>query len=88
MSDEARADLDRIWAYTSELSGSAERADRSVAAVARRFDLICEWPQLGRLRPLLGRGVRTLAWQRWVIAYVVRDDAVVVLRVSDASLRP
>jgi plasmid stabilization system protein ParE len=46
----AKSDLDRIWQYIREQSGSAEIADRQIDAITERFFLLAAHPRAGRAR--------------------------------------
>lgn len=51
VSAKAADDLDEIWLYVAEESGSIERADRLIRALADRFYLLSDYPFSGALSP-------------------------------------
>jgi toxin ParE1/3/4 len=64
----AEQDLEKIWSYVAD-DASADRADRLLDAIVHRFDMLAEYPRMGRLRPEFGPGVRSLAVENHVIYY-------------------
>jgi toxin ParE1/3/4 len=78
----AKADLDRIWQYIREESGSAEIADRQIDAVIERFFLLAAHPRAGRARDDLGPGSRSFPADSYVIVYRVEGEDVLILRVA------
>lgn len=82
-SDPAGRDLLEITDSISDRdAASAARFLNEVDAVVRRLEL---FPHHGRRRPRSARDLRTLAFQRWVLVYEPREDAVVILRLLDGS---
>lgn len=75
----AEQDLEEIWLYVAE-DASPETADRLIDAIVDRFNLLAEQPAMGRLRPELGRGVRSFAVESHVI-YYRQDGDVLIARV-------
>lgn len=54
----AQADLEEIWIYISEESGSVAIANEWLDAVGERFQLLSDWP-FGRARDELRAGLRS-----------------------------
>jgi toxin ParE1/3/4 len=78
----ARTDLDEIWTYLAEQTGSEVIADRQIDAITNRFYLIAQHPRLGRAREEdLGVGRRSFRVGDYVIVYRVVGRDVQVLRV-------
>jgi plasmid stabilization system protein ParE len=50
VSARAATDLDRIWDYLCEESGSEAIADRQIDAITERFSLLATHPYAGRAR--------------------------------------
>jgi plasmid stabilization system protein ParE len=48
ISPQARADLDSIWLYTAEESGSMDAATRLVSVISDRFALLAKFPLIGK----------------------------------------
>jgi len=75
----AEEDLLAIWTY---LRAQSERAaDRIVDGIAEQFDLLLRHPLIGRSRPELGIGYRSLAVGSYVIFYRASEDKVEISRV-------
>jgi toxin ParE1/3/4 len=86
LSDEAQADLDSIWDYLSQQSGSDQIADRQIDAIIERFYLLASHPYAGRARDNdLGLGRRSFPVDRYVIVYSVMAGDVLILRVAHSS---
>lgn len=75
----AEQDLEEIWSFVAE-DASSETADRLIDAIVERFELLAEQPEMGRLRPEFGAGVRSLAVENHVI-YYRRDGDILIARV-------
>jgi toxin ParE1/3/4 len=59
---QAEAQLDNIWYYVANESGSIEIADRLIDALTERFYLLSRYPHLGRKRDAdLRVGLRSFA---------------------------
>ena len=54
----AEAELDEIWWYIAEQSGSVEAAKSVVASITERFSLLATFPHLGRARDDLRPALR------------------------------
>jgi len=81
LSLQARADLDNIWDYIVRATGNVGAADRQIDAIVRRFDLIADWPMLGRARDDLRPGLRGHPVGSYAIFYRIEGADVVVLRI-------
>ncbi len=78
----ACADLDDIWYYVANESGSIETADRLIDSITERFLLLARHPYLGRRRDDdFGEGLRSFAVGEYVIVYAVEEKGIVILRV-------
>ena len=82
----AEADVDSIISFLQL------NAQRGVAAkYARRFsaafDQLSAFPHSGSPRPRLGKGVRILVENPYLIVYRVLEDRVLILRVLDGRRR-
>lgn len=85
LSKRAQADLDRIWDYVAEESGSADIAERLIDSVTERLLLLAAHPQIGRARDDLGRGRRTYPVGNYVILYRIKGADVLILRVAHSK---
>jgi toxin ParE1/3/4 len=76
----AYADLEDIENYTLETWGEAQR-DRYISGLFEKFDAVAANPALGRSRPELAEGVRSLPHEQHVIFYEIIGERCHILRV-------
>ncbi len=77
---EALVDLDEIWIYIAQASGSAEIASRVVDSITDRFWLLAQHPYLGRRRDEdLTPGLRSIVAEEYVIFHRVENEGRLVL---------
>ncbi len=70
VSPHAEADLDDIWFYVAQDSGSMDVASRLVDSITDRFFLLASFPHVGRVRDQdFGVGVRSFAVGEFIIVY-------------------
>ncbi|MEE8423990.1 MAG: type II toxin-antitoxin system RelE/ParE family toxin [Thermodesulfobacteriota bacterium] len=81
----AERDLKDIWLYTTEAWGD-EQADKYVALLEKRFDVLVTSPFMGSSRPDIGQGYRCLPEGKHIIFYRIKDDVVEILGVPHASM--
>lgn len=85
-SPQADLDLDGIWHYVAVESGSLQIADRLIDSITQRFNLLANYPNLGRRRDEdLRPGLRTFPVGEHVIIYRLQDEDVLILRVLRGS---
>lgn len=75
----ALRDLDDIWFYIAQ--DNLGRADRFVDSIVVKCEAISESPYMGRARPELGSGVRSLPHEEYLIYYRISGGRIDVLRV-------
>jgi toxin ParE1/3/4 len=80
LSRRARQDLDEAWDHIAGEAGET-RADTLIDRIARRLDVLAEYPYSGRNRDDLRRGWRSAVARPFVIYYRVTLAGVYVLRV-------
>jgi toxin ParE1/3/4 len=81
-SSRAELDLVQIWA---RLSTHGERvAERAMALIERRCELIQQFPHGGEACPRFGNEMRWIPAGNYMIFYRPQDDRVQVVRVIDA----
>ncbi len=86
LSSEAEAELDEIWYYVAQGSGSIELADRFVDLLTRRFYLLAVHPYLGRKRDQdLLAGMRSFVVGEYLILYRIEQADVLILHVVRGS---
>jgi toxin ParE1/3/4 len=79
----AGADLDDIWYYVAQESGSIEIANRLIDSITDRFFLLASHPYLGRARDDdFGVGSRSFPVGEYIIVYCVEEEDVLILRVA------
>jgi len=79
---EVDGDLDDIVMGIAERGGSFEAAERLVSGIVQRFNLLGDYPHMGRSRDHdPGEGRRSLAVGEYVIIYRIEDGEVLILRV-------
>lgn len=82
VSPNAVADLEDIWVYVAQESGSAEIANRLIDSIVDRFHLLATYPYAGRQRnDDLGQGRRSFPVGEYVIIYRVENEQTWILRV-------
>ena len=79
----AAGELDDIWYYVAEESGSIDVANRLVDSITDRFSPLSSHPYLGRSRNRdFGAGSRSFPVGEYVIVYCVENEDVMILRVA------
>ena len=78
LSPEAEAELDEIWWYVVERSGSVGAAKSVVASITERFSLLASFPNLGRPRDDLRPGLRGFVVGDYVILYRIDAEDVAI----------
>jgi toxin ParE1/3/4 len=78
----AERDLDDIWYFVANESGSLDIANRLVDVITERFCLLAGFPHLGRSRDEFGGGCRSLVVGEYVIIYLIEAGDVLILRVA------
>ncbi len=81
LSRQVKAEVDDIWSYVAVESGSVDIADRVVDAITETFLQISKYPNLGRRRDDLRKGLRSVTAGTYVIIYRVEDSDVRILHV-------
>ncbi|HJM51105.1 MAG TPA: type II toxin-antitoxin system RelE/ParE family toxin [Alphaproteobacteria bacterium] len=81
----ARADLKRIGQYTAEKWG-IDQEKKYLTQLFERFDALAENPHLGRERPEIKPGYRSIVEGRHVIFYRVRGAKVEILNVLHGQM--
>jgi toxin ParE1/3/4 len=79
---QARTDLDEIWLYVAQESGSMDAATRLISAITDRFALFARFPFIGKsLQDSPRPDVRTFPVNNYVIFYSTRAGEVRILRI-------
>jgi toxin ParE1/3/4 len=80
LSSEAKKDLLAIRAYTRDKWGS-QPAQKYLDALEKKCAELARSPRIGRERPEIKSGYRSLAEGKHVIFYRVADDGIDILRI-------
>ena len=79
LADTAKQDLEDIWDYIAVDNPSA--ADTFISLLVDRFHLIADEPEIGRNRPDIKKGIRSLPYKRYVVLYRPSKNCVEIVRV-------
>ncbi len=82
-STNANLDIEEISNYIFSLNPSA--AQRFLETLDETCELLAEHPLIGRLRPRIGEGVRSIPVGNYLIFYAPAADGIDVLRVVDGG---
>ncbi len=85
LSRKAVSDIEGIYSYTIEQHGLAA-ARKYVAGLHACFELLAEYPMLGRRADRIAPGVRRHECQAHVVFYVQREASVQIARVLHARM--
>lgn len=86
LAPQARADLDAIWPYVARESGSQDQATRTVSAIAGRFGLFAQYPNIGKTFASSSKpAVRTFPVGNYRIFYRPEAGEIRTLRVIHSS---
>ena len=84
LSDFAKRELDDIWDYSFENVSETE-ANRRVARLSDQFELLTEFPRIGRARPEYAPGIRSHLAPPYVIWYYIWPDQIEISRIVHGS---
>ena len=82
-SKRAETDLLEIWLYLSQRSFDA--ADRTVAQVRQRCDMLADHPGFGELRPEIGPTVRVFSAGEYAIFFRPHANSIGIMRIVHGS---
>ena len=86
IAQQARSDLDAIWLYIAQESGSTDAATRVVSTITDKFALFARFPFIGKSLESHARPhVRSFSADRYMIFYSTRADEIRILRIIHAS---
>jgi len=84
VSDKAKSDLLRAYVYLAPRNLAA--ADALIEQIDRRFGQLLRFPFIGRPRPSLAPGLRSLVVGNHLIFYGVEEDRITIVRVLDSRM--
>lgn len=85
ISEPAREDLIGIWEYISPNNPKA--ANKLMQIFKEKFELLRDFPYLGRERHELFIGSRSLPVGKYIIIYQLNDDILEIVRVRHGSTK-
>jgi len=80
LTDQAKADLREIW-YSIASDRDERTADRVVTQIFDKCHSHAQFPESGRLREELSRGLRSFPVRPYVVFYSPFEDTILVLRI-------
>ena len=83
LSPSARSDLKNIRAYIA--SENKPAATRIVREIKARFKTLVKFPEVGRRRNELKKGLRSFPVGKYVVLYFVTEDGLEIVRVLHGS---
>jgi len=84
LASDARRDIRDVLTYTEQQWGKAQRRDYR-RALYEVFDELTWFPELGRLRPEYGSGVRSYRVRQHIVVYRADDAELRIARVLHES---
>lgn len=78
LTPQARTDLLTIFDHIADQS-SKGTANTVLRRIAKGYQQLSLFPHRGTARPDLLAGVRILVVERWLVLYLVKNDAVLIL---------
>jgi toxin ParE1/3/4 len=84
VSEKANSDLLRLFLYLAPRNPDA--ADSIIERIDQRFEQLSRFPFIGRPRPSLAPGLRSLVVENYLILYTVDEDQIVIVRVIDSRM--
>lgn len=86
LAPQVESELDEIWYYVAQESGSVDTADRLINLVTERFLLLAQHPYAGRSREHdLRIGLRSFPAGQYIIFYRIENSDVLILHVVHAA---
>lgn len=76
---QAEEDLAGIWLYIAR--DNPQAADKLVAVLAQKYEVLAESPDIGRMRDELSPSLRSFPVRKYVIFYRPIEDGIEVIRV-------
>lgn len=76
---QAIRDLKETWHYIADDSPTS--ADKVVLQIEERLQLLLQFPQMGRKRPELERGIQGFVIDSYVVFYLAVEDGIEIVRV-------
>ena len=84
LSEEAETDLQDIFLYSEESWGTPQ-AEKYLHALFRSFETLAANPQIGRQRPDIREGLRSLVHAPHVIFFTAMENDIGIIRILHGS---
>ena len=84
LSHSAQRELDDIWDFFSD-NVSDDEANRQIERILDHFDLLVEYPHLGRPRPEFLPDIRSHIVHPYMVWYYIWADQIEISRVAHGS---
>lgn len=85
VSPRAERDIREIYAYTSQ-SWGAEQAEHYLGFIEAAFHALLDNPKIGRERPEVKAGYRSLSVERHVVFYTIKGADILILGVPHGRM--
>ncbi len=85
LSEDAEADLLKIWDYVYEFQFSDTRADKTIRDIYGAFVELAEFPGMGTERDRFGPGTRAFPRGNYLILFRPVDSGIEIVRVTGAD---
>ncbi|MBT9459016.1 MAG: type II toxin-antitoxin system RelE/ParE family toxin [Burkholderiaceae bacterium] len=79
----ALADLAEIWSFIAD--DSEANADRFLAKLETKLQLLATQPTMGRERPELMAHMRSFPYARYVVFFIAQADGIEIVRVMHSG---
>lgn len=83
VSHAARSDILNIWEFLSYLS--EQKATRTMKQIHGRFETLLEFPESGRRRDELRKGLRSFPVGKYIVFYFIIEDGIRIARVLHSA---
>lgn len=83
LSPAARSDLLNIWEFLAYLS--QKKADRTMKEISERFETLLEFPESGKRRNELRKGLRSFPAGKYIVFYFIIEDGIRIARVLHSA---
>jgi toxin ParE1/3/4 len=79
-------DIDDIWSYLAITQGNPKVAQKVMDELRQTFELLSDFPMMGRERNDLKQGIRRIVVRkRYIVLYRVIDEDILIERVVHGS---
>jgi toxin ParE1/3/4 len=83
LSPAARSDLLNIWEFLAYLS--QKKADRTMREIYERFETLLKFPESGRRRDELKKGLRSFPVEKYLVFYFIIEDGIRIARILHSA---